>query len=89
MFYEKSIIDVINGDGPEPFHGALTEEKRSLLAIHHGGIHVAENGVSNLDLPEGNDRSLAELTVGDLVVSFALDVLLGKVAVLEHEVRLD
>ena len=86
MLDNEFVILVVDGDGAESLHGALTEQQRCLLALDHGGIHVVQNRIANLYLTERDNGTLIYLAVSHLIVALALDVFLGQVAILEHEV---
>ena len=87
MLDYELVVDVVNGYGTEPFHGTLAKEQWGLLTLYYRSINIMEDGIANLNLAKSNCRALADLTVSNLIVLLALNILLGQIAILEHEVR--
>ena len=89
MFYDEFVVLVVNGNGAEAFHRALSEEKGSTLVVYDRSLDILEFNIANHDFAEGDDCTGAQFTGGHLIVALSLDVFVGKVAVLQHEVGFD
>ena len=46
MLDDEFVIDVIYGDGSEPLHCALPEQKRGALAVYHRSLDILQYVVS-------------------------------------------
>ena len=86
MLDDKFVVLVVDGDDAQAFHDTLTKQQWSFLTLHHRGVNIVKNCIANLHFAERNCCSFTDLSVRNLIVLLALDILLGQIAVLEHEV---
>ena len=59
VLYDELVVLVVDGNGPEAFHRALSEEKGSTLVVYDRSLDILEFDIANHDFAEGDDSPSA------------------------------